>query len=75
MDTPFLIPLGILFLLCTSDQLKNTHKLCRGPSTEHSYQWFQRRRLKCKSLWKTMTTTTDDGHQVMAIPHMTPWVG
>ena len=30
MDTPFLSPLGLLFLLCTSDQQK--HKLCREPS-------------------------------------------
>ena len=34
MDTPFLKPLGLLFLLCTSDQQKN--KLCKGPSNEHS---------------------------------------
>ena len=42
MDTPFLTPLGLLFLLCTSDQPKN-HKLCRGPSNEHSYQAWCRK--------------------------------
>ena len=49
--TPFLTPLHPLFLLCTSEQ----------PSNEHSYQdwvqlaqWFQRRRLKCKSLQTRM---------------------
>ena len=51
---PFWHPWGLLYLLCTSDQ-QNKHKLCRGPSIEHSYQfwfqlnqWFQRRRLNVK---------------------------
>ena len=59
--TPFFFtPLGLLFLLCTSD--RQNKKFLRGTSNEHSYkiwfklaQWFHRRRLKCKSLW----TTTD----------------
>ena len=55
-----------LSLLCTSNQQKK-HKLCRGPSNEHSYQawfqlaqwqWFQRSRLKHSSL--RMTTRTTD---------------
>jgi hypothetical protein len=44
-----LIPLGLLLLLCTSDQ----HQLFREPSNEYSFQvwfqlaqWFQRRILK-----------------------------
>ena len=38
-------------------------------------KWFQRKRLKCKSLQTTQTVTmTDDGRQVMAIPQMTLWV-
>ena len=37
METTFLKSL----FLCTSDQQKK-HKLCRGPSNEHSYKdWFQ----------------------------------
>ena len=71
MDTHILTSLGLFFLLCTSDQQK-THTFCRGPSNEHSYpvwfqlvQWFQRRRLKCKSLW--IMTTTDNGCQVTAM--------
>jgi hypothetical protein len=46
------------------------HKFCRKPFNEHSYhvrfqfaKWFQRRRLKSKSL--------DNGCQVIAIRHMT----
>jgi hypothetical protein len=36
MDRPFLTPLGLLFLVCTSNQQK------MEPSNEHSYQvWFQ----------------------------------
>ena len=65
MDTPFLTPLGLSFLLIN----KTKHKLSRGPSNEYSYQawfqfsqWLQRKRLKCNSLW----TTTSDG--------MTLWV-
>ena len=57
MDTPFLTPLGLLFLLCTSDQ-QQKHKLCWEPSNEHTYQvWFQlvwsfqRRWLKCKIVY------------------------
>ena len=35
---------------------QNKHHLCSGPSNEHSYQvWFQRRRLKCKGLWVTIS--------------------
>jgi hypothetical protein len=46
--------------------MKKNHKLCSGPSNKHSYQdwfqlaqWFQRRKLKCKSIW--MTTNDDKG--------------
>jgi hypothetical protein len=56
MDTPFLTPWTSCFFVCTSYQQKNI-KLCMGPFNEHSYQvwlqlaeWFQRRRLKCKSI-------------------------
>jgi hypothetical protein len=34
-----LTPLGLLFLLCTSDQ-QQKHILCRGPSTEQPYFRF-----------------------------------
>ena len=61
--TPFWHLWASCFLLCNSTQQKN-HKLCRDPSNEHSYQvwfqlakWFQRRRLKCKSLRKTTIDT------------------
>ena len=30
--------LGLLFLLCISDQQKYIYKLFRGPPNEHSYQ-------------------------------------
>jgi hypothetical protein len=47
---------GILFFSCTSNQQNNINW---GPSYEHSYQvWFQKRRLKCKSLWMTTSTMT-----------------
>ena len=35
--TSFLKPLGLLFLMCTSDQQKQ-YKICRGPFNEYSYQ-------------------------------------
>jgi hypothetical protein len=71
---------GPMFLLCTSFwSMKKNHKLCSGPSNKHSYQdwfqlaqWFQRRKLKCKSLW--MTTNDDNGGEVKAIAHLTLWV-
>ena len=37
MDTPFLTPLGLLFLLCISDQPKKPINFV-GPSNEHSYE-------------------------------------
>lgn len=49
---------------CSAFLLRKSHKLCRGPFVEHLYhcwsqpaKWFQRRRLKCKSL---RTTTHED---------------
>ena len=64
---PILTPLGFLFHSWTLHQQTT---IFIDPSNEHSYQvwfqlaqWFQKRRLKCKSLQpKTQTTTTyDDG--------------
>jgi uncharacterized protein YccT (UPF0319 family) len=43
-NNTLLTPLGLLFLLCTSNQQKktNTHELSKGPSNEQSYQfWFK----------------------------------
>jgi len=62
-----------------ASRLEKKHKLCRGSSNKHSYQvwfqltqWFQRRRLKCKSLQTMMTTTYNDVRcKVMTIPHIT----
>ena len=42
MDTPFLKPLGLLFLLCTSDQQKNINFVRDYPMnilTEFSFNW------------------------------------
>ena len=74
MDTPFLTPSGLLFLLCTSDRQQKSHQLCRGPFNEHSNkayfhldQWFQRR-LKCKRLLMPTTTDYNYGRQVISPP-------
>ena len=48
---------GLLFFYVLL--INKIHKLCRGPSYEHSFQvWLQRTRLKCKSLWTTTSTMT-----------------
>jgi hypothetical protein len=58
-ENPNLTPLGLLFLMWSSDQ-PTKHEVFRGPSNKHSYQvWFQlalwiQRRLKFKSFQMTM---------------------
>ena len=61
------------YLLAEWDEMK---KLYRGPYIDafcqiwfHLAQLFQRSRLKYEKI-----NGTDDGRQVMAIPHMTLWV-
>jgi hypothetical protein len=63
-------------LLAEWDEMK---KLYRGPYIDafcqvwfHLVQLFQRSRLKYEKL--ANGRRTDDGRQVMAIPHMTLWV-
>jgi hypothetical protein len=48
--------------LCAAVLMPQKHNLCRGSSYEHSHQvwfhlvqWFQRKRLKCKSIRTTDT--------------------
>jgi hypothetical protein len=73
MDTQFLTPLCLLFILCTSDQQTNINFVVDPQiniPTNFGYNWPNG--LKCK-----FTDYDDDddnnGHQVMAIP-MTLWI-
>ena len=42
MEMPYLVPMGLFFLLWIANQKKNPYKLCREPTNNHSYKgWFQ----------------------------------
>lgn len=76
MDTPYLTPLVLFCVWWISSWGGKTHKFCRGPFNEYSYQvWFQftqrfqRGRMKCKSL-RTMTNR----HKMMTKSHTNHWV-
>ena len=69
--TPSSMPLGLLFLLCSSDQQK--YKLCRRSTKEHSYQ-VPFPPVVSEKKTKMYKLTDDDGHQLMTIHHMTFWV-
>jgi hypothetical protein len=62
MDTPVLTPLGLLFLLYTSDQQKNINFVWDNPMNIPT---------KFGSNWPKFTDNDDDGHQVVAIPYVT----
>jgi hypothetical protein len=69
MDKPFYDTFWPLVIcVCTFDQQQKIYTLY-GLSNEHSYQvsfqWFLKRRLKCKSLRMMMPSTDDNGHQVI----------